>query len=379
MAIRAIEKKRYWRLRREHGRPLYLQIRDLILEHIQSGLLKPGDLLPGYPWLSKTMGVADKTVRQAYAVLQQAGVLEIRRGKGTFVAIQEARSAAGGPGTGVISILPGILPVSDAEAPMFWGILRAIQEAAYEERLDSLLMARAGALDSAESVERVADSNRNDGVMVLGTPSDEFLSHLAVLRFPAVLVGSTQPQIAIDSVAFDYAGAGRELAYRLIGEGHKRIGLVRVSRGARAADLEVGYRHAMGATELPVHPEWIVSIDLDLGERGYSAVTALLEQGVTAAIAFDERLVATLDSAARLLGLRIPEQLSVVSLASASNVMVGDAVQLSGLQFDPGELARAAVGRLSELIAGEDAIARREALEGVRMEGASVAPPQGGQ
>src|ERR671927_195970 len=57
-------------------------------EAIGAGVLSPGERLPGQVELAETLGVARMTLRQALAVLEDAGLLEIRRGRtgGAFVA-----------------------------------------------------------------------------------------------------------------------------------------------------------------------------------------------------------------------------------------------------------------------------------------------------
>jgi GntR family transcriptional regulator, transcriptional repressor for pyruvate dehydrogenase complex len=64
------------------------QVVRRIGEAIGAGLLAPGERLPGQIELAETLGVARMTLRQALAVLEDAGLIEIRRGRtgGAFVA-----------------------------------------------------------------------------------------------------------------------------------------------------------------------------------------------------------------------------------------------------------------------------------------------------
>src|SRR4051812_37772946 len=64
------------------------QVVRRIRQAIGAGLLAPGERLPGQVELAETLGVARMTLRQALAVLEDAGLLEIRRGRtgGAFVA-----------------------------------------------------------------------------------------------------------------------------------------------------------------------------------------------------------------------------------------------------------------------------------------------------
>src|SRR3954470_21825898 len=64
------------------------QVVRRIGEAIGAGILAPGERLPGQVELADTLGVARMTLRQALAVLEDAGLLEMRRGRtgGAFVA-----------------------------------------------------------------------------------------------------------------------------------------------------------------------------------------------------------------------------------------------------------------------------------------------------
>ena len=72
-------------------RPLSEQVADEIVSMITvEGRLKPGDKLPNENEFSARLKVSRATLREAVRMLAARGVLEIRRGRGTFVA-EEAR------------------------------------------------------------------------------------------------------------------------------------------------------------------------------------------------------------------------------------------------------------------------------------------------
>jgi len=68
------------------GVPVYRQVMDQFKYYIASGTLKGGDLLPSIRDLAKTLHVNPTTVVKAYSELQHEGAIEIRHGKGVFVA-----------------------------------------------------------------------------------------------------------------------------------------------------------------------------------------------------------------------------------------------------------------------------------------------------
>lgn len=65
--------------------PLYFQIAENIREQIESGQIKHGEQIPPEKELEELFGVSRTTVRQALADLTRDGLLERRRGQGTYV------------------------------------------------------------------------------------------------------------------------------------------------------------------------------------------------------------------------------------------------------------------------------------------------------
>ena len=69
----------------QDARPVYLQIRDLIVGGILDGRYAPGDTLPSVRALAADRDVNPLTVSKAYQELQQAGLIIARKGLGLFV------------------------------------------------------------------------------------------------------------------------------------------------------------------------------------------------------------------------------------------------------------------------------------------------------
>lgn len=72
--------------------PIYRQLVRQVVEGVASGALAPGERLPSLRELAKSLVVAPLTVKKAYDVLEADGVIESRRGRGTFVSAAAVRS-----------------------------------------------------------------------------------------------------------------------------------------------------------------------------------------------------------------------------------------------------------------------------------------------
>ena len=76
--------------------PIYAQLDRGLRAAIATGRLRPGDQLPTVRQLAVELQVNANTVARVYAELERDGVLETRRGVGSFVSATpaQARSAA---------------------------------------------------------------------------------------------------------------------------------------------------------------------------------------------------------------------------------------------------------------------------------------------
>jgi GntR family transcriptional regulator len=74
-------------------RPLYLQVRDALLERIKDGRWKPGGNLPSEIDLYRQLGVSLGTLRKALSVLESEQLIVREPGRGTFVRDHQAGQA----------------------------------------------------------------------------------------------------------------------------------------------------------------------------------------------------------------------------------------------------------------------------------------------
>lgn len=66
--------------------PLYYQLKQILLDKLEKGAWKPGDLVPSEQELQQMYGLSRITVRQALSELTYEGRFDRHRGQGTFVA-----------------------------------------------------------------------------------------------------------------------------------------------------------------------------------------------------------------------------------------------------------------------------------------------------
>lgn len=83
-----------YRIDRGSGVPAYVQIVEQTERALRMGTLKVGDKLPTAKEVVAATAINPNTVLRAYRDMEQAGLVELRRGLGTFVTRSLARPGA---------------------------------------------------------------------------------------------------------------------------------------------------------------------------------------------------------------------------------------------------------------------------------------------
>jgi GntR family transcriptional regulator len=73
------------------SKPIYLQLADRINRQIISRELKAGEKLPSVREMAIRYSVNPNTIQRTYSELEREGILETKRGQGTFVTEQDER------------------------------------------------------------------------------------------------------------------------------------------------------------------------------------------------------------------------------------------------------------------------------------------------
>lgn len=185
---------------------------DQVIERITNALihkeLKPGDQLPTETELTTSLGVGRSSVREAIKVLQAMGVVEVRRGEGTFVATKASGSALN-PMLYQLLIEPGTM--QDIME------LRLMFEPAY-----SVMAARNATPEDLEQISRVQHDFENLANQGVQTGEDDMKFHHAILQAthnPYVIrIGEIILKIFIESVSKSV----RQVPQKAV-EDHRRI------------------------------------------------------------------------------------------------------------------------------------------------------------
>lgn len=290
--------------------PVYEQVAQHLRKRILEGVLAPGSKLPAEAEMALQLGVSRDTCRRSFKILEKQQLLYQAHGKGTFVSAN--------PRVKKISRLGVVGLAADSVTGSFGAdIVNGLQDvlSSLPGAAEIIFMPKSG-----RPLIDAIKANGLDGVVLYG--ADHYLDDLCRPAFdsvPHVAVCSRSDKLRkanrffVDSDNID--GATKAVEY-LIGLGHKRIAhLAGPAVLTNSQDRLIGFRQAMQNHGLPVDESLVAQFDP--GPWLKMAVPVVEEwlrrsDRPTAIFAGGQSFALAVYQAVKTLGLRIPEDVSLV-------------------------------------------------------------------
>jgi LacI family transcriptional regulator len=292
-----------------------------------------------------------------------------------FTSNRSARALSSGR-TGLIG-----LTVPMVQADYFSSILAGASEALYEQEMRAVLCTTLHEHEREVSlIERLIDGATDGAIILLPEESREELRALQAHGYPFVVVDPREPlDEGIPAVSAAHWAGAKAAVDHLLELGHRRIALITGPRGWASAEERLsGYQTALAAAGVLTSPELVADGDFKIS-GGRAAATALLDlpEPPTAIFASNDNMAIGAIQVARELGLRVPEDLSIVGFDDSESAAIVTPA-LTTVRQPLAELGRIAVSLLSRLIEGQRVEALRIELATRLVVRDSTAPPRAG-
>jgi len=178
----------------------------------------------------------------------------------------------------------------------------------------ALFDSRSEDFDNVSKCASLCHERRVGGLIVVAPGlSERFPKTFGSLKMPLIEVGSSPNQRGISYVDVDNYDGACAMTQHIVQLGHTRIGFI----GGRsdlqdASQRELGFRNTLGKHQIPVVDEWIVQGEYET-RKAFQLSMSLLAKSrrPTAIFAANDLMAYGVIDAARVLGLRVPEDLSV--------------------------------------------------------------------
>lgn len=284
--------------------------RDL-KKNIQTGIYAPGYHFPKELELAKQLNVAKVTVRSAFAVLEEEGLIKRIRGKGTFVSPLKNR-------TGDIIVV--VDKLSDFASPYPY-ILEGIKNAAVNRGVNIRICERYyiesfSEDDFAESVRE----NNIAGILILGayyTGEEKIVNIVKHCKIPAVIphsIGNSYFTTGFACVQIDMRAAWEDAVRHLCEDGHKRIATLALATNPDIRGFSTeGHFELLKKYDADANEELLQAIPYDRETIVKTVNNWMdLQTPPTAILCFSDFFAIHVYEALKRMNLKIPEHVAVM-------------------------------------------------------------------
>ncbi len=174
-------------------------------------------------------------------------------------------------------------------------------------------------------------------------------------RFPLVLLGEQEYEVAADHVRIDNVAAARDATAHLLAVGRRRIAVLgnqELPPFATAAKRLQGYREALAAAGLPFDPALAPTVSHYARDRGAAGMRALLAlpEPPDAVFCFADVLASGALRAAYEARVAVPDEVAVIGFDDVEESRFA-VPALSSVRSDRGQIAALALDALLERVA----------------------------
>ncbi len=335
----------------EHAVSKSEQVRRRLLASIKNGEFEMGEPIPSENVLSGLFGISRNTIREAVSSLVSEGLLVRIQGKGTFLRCGPFREDQANARR-VATLVGWDSRGAGKEENFFNTILRgAHQHLSTMDWSVSLRIIRRG--DSfAQSFQTLGGAEALRGGVIFGsypvTPEDaELLNREGI---SAVSVGRPHEDAPIDYVDADHVTGVSAAVKYLFELGHRRVAFIDSPSYLPAfQDRQAGFLRAHKECGVEPDPNLLVQYAIEDAALEMKAVDSLCLEPIqfTALMVYGEYATFGAVSSLREKGLRVPQDVSVLSLHPNAWVMTALGLELTRVTQSTIDLGRRAAELLT--------------------------------
>lgn len=313
------------------SKPKYEIIMDEILEQIKNGKFSYDTALCTEKMLSEKYDVSRITAKRAITDLEQRGILYRKRGVGSFVANNALNIINETPvSTADSKLISLLLPFDCTKGNLFRTIEVINRSLAENGYLMSIYVSNVSSAKEKANIKLLLTQNISGLVYYPMRDSIhlDLLNKFAFKGIPIVVIDKSTDCPYIHNVVSDNFEGGRLLTRHLIELGHRHIGFFTTASLEDTSSVRNrfgGYLHELHRAGIIPNPDYLVCHPYEIDDEDarstertpfQNVILHMVQSGITAIIAENDRVAQLIQMACPQLGIRIPEDISLVGFDS---------------------------------------------------------------
>jgi LacI family transcriptional regulator len=234
--------------------------------------------------------------------------------------------------------------------PYFPALTQGISQAANQNHQTLALFIFHSEEEGRETVQHILATGLLDGLIVTADRKENsFVPQLIEHQMPFVLIGRSENGKQISFIDSDNVSGSYNATKHLIDLGHRRIATIASAQNSAGDDRFRGYRQALEDHQMAFDSKLVATGDYSL-ESGYQATQQLLSEQPDAIFVASDTMALGVLRALREVGLRVPEDVAIVSYDDLPPARQADP-PLTTIRQQVGNIGGIAVETLMEYIA----------------------------
>lgn len=336
--------------------PVYQQIVDEIIRRIEERAYKEGDKIPSEAQLMEEFETSRITVTRALKELEYRKLIYREQGKGSFVADARAERNR------IISlVIPHTIDFFSGGEQYSRTIYQSCRDRGY---LCSVHYSERS-VERERQILRDISSHNVSGIILypIGERNVDVISRLVLKQYPIVLLDRSLEELDLPSVQSDNLGGAYQAVDYCLQQGHRSIAFIGKKDSQTVVQRYKGYCRALMDHSVPLDGSIVFTRYSQCGEEDYQEIMGedealdILQRlkaerpDVSACFCVNDIVAYRLIQAAEKVGIRVPEDLSVVGFDNL-HYLSRQQLQLSTVEQNFAEISRQAVELIVRQIEG---------------------------
>ena len=292
----------------------YIEIVNWIRKKIAEGELTVGNRIYSENELVSIFGVSRQTVRHAISILCNEGVLERKRGSGTYISKPNERKKD----TKRIAVITTYI-----DEYIFPAIIKRVEQRLSKEGYVIQLSFTNNSVEKERQIlEEILKSKSVDGIIVEATksglpnPNLHLYNELKENDIPFIFINSYYPEIDAPHVSMNDRKAGHLVTQHLLSCGHRNIAAIFKCDDGQVMLRYAGYMDALIEADIRIRGERVIWIDTD-EQRNLSEDTGRILRRIrncTACVCYNDEVANKLVAICLEQGMKVPQDISITGM-----------------------------------------------------------------
>ncbi len=333
--------------------PKYRQIIEWIKERLESGELSVGDKIESENQISAMFGMSRQTVRHALSDLIQEGILESRRGSGTYVRDTDEYSGRTCQLSQTVTIVSTYV-----NGYIFLKILQTMTQTLEEHGYNVKIVFTNDRIKTERHIlEKILAEEEKGPLIVepvmsgLPNPNLVYYRKLKEMGIPILFFHTYYPHLSIPHVSMNDVEAGKKATEYLISKGHKKIGAIFRLDDGQGKRRYLGYIEALLEAGLDIDESKVSWLDRWEQEKITENTEHFWQKlnGCTACVCYNDLVAAAMIESAKEYGISVPDDVSIIGIDNADVARLCS-VPLTSVDHPKGNLGKKVAEQMLQMI-----------------------------